>query len=194
MNGLFIIEGQKVMPSPEALLVPILGKIWERDKSKDKFMAIKELAYCEFMVSMKKSNPFRQYPEDRKHDIISKSIVNIDDWEPDEIVQAAILKLTEFQKEASTTYQYYMAAKKAAENMQNFFSTVNIMTNLNPKTGVPIYKPRDITSALNDTAKVLHTLKELEKKVLEELFEESKKRGDKTISPYADPSRRRKRR
>ena len=51
----------------------------------------------------------------------------------------------------------------------------------------PIWKPRDITSALNDTEKVLANIKSLEKKVEEELFEETKTRSNKQISPFADP-------
>ena len=42
-----------------------------------------------------------------------------------------------------------MAAKKAAEKMQQFFLNFD-MNRVNIKTGMPIYKPKDITSAVAD--------------------------------------------
>ena len=107
-------------------------------------------------------------------------------WEPDELIIKGMHKIIQFNKEASTTYNYYMAAKVAAEKMQDFFNDVDI-TEVNPKTFNPLYKPRDITSALNDTEKVLSNLKNLEKKVEEELYEETKNRSNKEISFFADP-------
>ena len=136
---------------------------------------------------MKKSNPFRQYPENKKHDVIKDAVIFVEDWQPDTLVLQAIESIRQFQIEASTTYSYYMSAKRAAEKMQDFFNEVDVGER-NFKTGNPIYKPRDITSALNDTEKVLANLKALEKKVEEELYEETKSRANKQVSPLADPS------
>jgi hypothetical protein len=187
MATLFIITDKVVFPNPETLLIEPFKSIWERDKSKEKHNALEELAFIEFMVSMKKSNPFRQYPENRKEVVIREAVITQDRWMPDELVTQGMHKLIEFQKEGSTTYNYYMSAKRVAEKMQDFFNEVDI-TAVNPKTMNPVYKPRDITSALNDTEKVLTNLKSLEKKVEEELFEETKNRADKILSPFADPS------
>jgi hypothetical protein len=98
-----------------------------------------------------------------------------------------IEKLKQFQVEASVTYNYYMSAKIAAEKMQQFFINFN-MNQVNDRTGAPIFKPRDITSALNDTSRVLENLNTLREKVDNEVFEEVKKKGQKIVSPFADPS------
>lgn len=187
MAFLFQISDKVVYPNAETLMISPFKDIWERDKSKGKQNALQEFAYIEFMSSMKKSNPYRQYPESKKEQVVINAVITQINWKPDNMVKKAIKKLKEFQKEASTTYSYYIAAKTAAEKMQNFFLTVDI-TAINPKSFNPIYKPRDITSALNDTEKVLSNLKALEKKVEEELFEETKNRSDKKISPFADPN------
>ena len=105
---------------------------------------------------------------------------NWTDWKGQEITS-----IEEFQTNGSSTYSYYIAAKRAVENMKEFFESVDI--NERNEKGAPIYKPRDITSALNDTEKVLANLKALEKKVEEELYESTKNRSDKKISPFADP-------
>lgn len=186
MAFLFEINEKTVYPNPETLLIEPFKSIWERDKSKEKYTALEEFSYIEFMASMKKSNPFRQYAESEKSQKIIDAVMTDDKWRPDELVTKGIHEVLKFQQEASTTFNYYMAAKRLAEKMQDFFNNVNI-NEVNPKTFNPIYKPRDITSALNDTEKVLSNLKSLEKKVEEELYEETKNRSNKEISYFADP-------
>lgn len=187
MSYLFEISERAVFPNTETLLLSPFKEIWERDKSKTKENALEELTYIEFMTSMKKSNPYRQYPEKIKHEKISEDVITQDNWKPDHLIEGAILKVTQFQQEASTTFNYYVSAKRAAEKMQDFFNEVDIGER-NMKSGTPIYKPRDITSALNDTEKVLANLKSLEKKVEEELYEETKTKAGKEISHFAQRS------
>lgn len=187
MAFLFQVTDRAVFPNVETLLISPFKEIWERDTSPTKENAIQEFAYIEFMTSMVKSNPFRQYPEEKKDEVIREAVIRILDWKPDELVIGAMETLRKLQKEASTTYNYYISAKTAAEKMQDFFTNVDI-NERNFKTGNPVYKPGDITRALNDTEKVLQNLKALEKKVEEELYENAKIKGDKEISPFADPS------
>ncbi len=186
MAFLFEVSEKTVFPNPETLLISPFKDIWERDKTKQKIFALEELAYIEFMTSMKKSNPYRQYKIGIKETKIREAVITKKGWEPDDLIREGMEMVVKFHKEASTTYNYYMAAKRAAEKMQNFFMEVDI-NEVNPKTFNPIYKPRDITSALNDTEKVLSNLKTLEKKVEEELYEETKNRSNKEISFFADP-------
>lgn len=186
MAYLFRVENKTVFPNEETLLIEPFKSIWERDKTKSKSKAFEEFAYIEFLSSMKKTNPYRQYPEDRKESKIVEDIINTPNWKPDKKIKEAIDKIKEFQTEASTTYSYYMSAKRAAEKMQYFFNTFNI-NERNEKTGNPVYKPRDITSALNETEKTLQTLKSLEAKIQEELLEETRNKSDKEISRFADP-------
>lgn len=193
MAYLFEVTSDKtVYPTPEILLVSPFRDIWERDKSANKEQALKEFAYIEFTTSMLKTNPYRQYPEQRKPAIVKSTLGLGASWEPDAFIYKASDIIQEFQKSASTTYTYYIAAKKAAEKMENFFTSVDL-EKLNSKTKNPIYKPRDLTSALNDTAKVLANLKALEKKVEEEIYDEIRTKSNKVISYFADPNSLKKR-
>lgn len=186
MAFLFKVAEKSVFPNPETLLISPFKEIWDRDKTKGKHDALEELAYIEFVSSFKESNPYRQYQEKEKHDKVKGAVITQKGWQPDELVKMAIHKIYQFQREASTTFNYYLAAKKAAETMQDFFNTVDI-TEVNEKTMNPKYKPKDLTSAMIDTEKVLSNLKSLEKKVEEELYEETKNRSNKEISMFADP-------
>jgi len=188
MSLLFTVESKVVSPSTEALLMFPFRDIWERDESKDKRYAIEDLSYIEFMASIQKSNPYSGYSEDQRADKIIKDIITRAEWDSqDRLLIAGIAKLKEFQAEASVTYNYYMAAKSAAEKMQQFFIGFS-MNDVNLRTGAPIFKPKDITSALNDTSRVLENLNTLREKVDNEIFEEVKKKGQKIVSPFADPN------
>lgn len=186
MAYLFQITEKIVFPTAEVLLISPFKDIWERDKTKEKHMALKEFTFIEFMTSQKKSNPYKDYPHEKRKEKLLEEIIKDVNWKPDELIFKAITKIDEFQKDASATYSYYTSTKRAADKMKKFFDNFDI-NERNEKTGNPIYKPRDITAALNDTERVLTNLNNLKKKVEEELYEESKMRSDKQISPFADP-------
>ena len=188
MSLLFTVESKVVSPTTQALLIPPFKEIWERDKSEDKRYAIEDFSYIEFMASIQKSNPYSGYAENQRPEKIIKDIITREDWDQeDSLLIQGIAKLKEFQAEASVTYNYYMAAKSAAEKMQQFFINFS-MSDVNLRTGAPIFKPKDITSALNDTSRVLENLNTLREKVDNEVFEEIKKKGQKIVSPFADPT------
>lgn len=187
MSHLFVINDKTVFPKTETLLIYPFKDIWERDSSPGKEVAIQELAYIEFMVSMMKSNPFREYPEDRKDSVIRSEVIADKDWQPDELVEAGMKKIVELQTEGSLTYRYWMSNKTALEKQIEFFENVDV-NERNFKTGNPIYKPKDIPDAVANAEKVLTTINALKTKVDEEIFESSKMRSDKVISPFADPN------
>jgi hypothetical protein len=188
MSLLFTVESKVVSPTTQVLLIPPFKEIWERDKSEDKRYAIEDFSYIEFMASIQKSNPYSGYAEHQRPEKIIKDIITREDWDQeDPLLVYGIAKLKEFQAEASVTYNYYMAAKSAAEKMQQFFIGFS-MSDVNLRTGAPIFKPKDITSALNDTSRVLENLNTLREKVDNEVFEEVKKKGQKVVSPFADPT------
>lgn len=184
MSLLFKVQNKIVIPNEETLLVPPFKEIWDRDKDKNKGMAIKEFAYIEFMTSMLRSNPYREYSEGKKEDVILRDVINDPEWKPDSLVEAGCRKLIEFQEEGSITYSYWMSNKKAAEKMINFFNNFDI-DERNTKTLNPIYKPKDITGAIADATRTLETLNKLKSKVDEEVFESSRNKSGKIISPFA---------
>lgn len=186
MSNLFKIQGKIVIPNPETLLISPFKELWERDSTEGKVVAIQELSYIEFMASALKSNPYKDYEEERKEEVVRKDVIKEKNWEPDELVQAGIDKVKEFQTEGSLSYQYWIGNKRAAEKILEFFNSFD-MDERNLRTNVPIYKPGDITRAIKDAGQTLESLNNLKKKVEEELFETSRNRADKEISPFAQP-------
>lgn len=182
MAFLFKVENSVAKPNVETLLVSPFQDIWERDKSKDKSRATKEFTFIEFMTSKKKTNPYAGYDEDKRYEKLKELLFPVD-WQPDLLIEQAMAKVVEFQQEASQTYQYYISASKAAEKMRTFFNTFDI-NERNERTGNPVYKPADITRALNDTDKVLQNLNSMKDKVEQELFEMTKSRNNRQINPF----------
>jgi len=184
---LFEINDKRVYPYPTTLLISPFKEIWDRDTSPNKEVALQEFAYIEFTISFLKSNPYKGYSEELKPTKVKEDIIVEPNWEPDELIEAGQQKIVEFQKEASPTYRYYLSNKIAAEKTENFFMSFDY-TEVNLKSGNPLYKPKEITGAIKDAGDVMKRLSELKKKVEEELFEAIKNRSDKRISPFADPN------
>lgn len=181
MAFLFIVENSVAKPNPETLLISPYKDIWERDESVDKGTATKEFTFIELMCSKKRSNPYAGYEDEVRYEKLVDLLFG-EDWKMDALVEAALVKLHEFQTEASETYRYYISTVKAVEKLRDFFDNFDIMeTN---EKGALLYKPADITRAVNDTDKVLQNLNAMKEKVEQELFEQTKTKGGKKINPF----------
>jgi hypothetical protein len=186
MSLLFTIENKVVKPYTETLLISPFKEIWERDTNPGKFIAIDEFTYIEFMTSVKKSNPYKGYQEEERARRLALDIMKHEGYIPDDLVKKGMQVLVDFQASASVTYNYYMSVKNAIYKVQTFFNTFDL-NEKNEKTGLPIYKPKDITMSATDTEKVLQNLATLQEKVDNELFESVKIKGQKSVSMFANP-------
>ena len=181
MAFLFTVTNGIAHPNVETLLIEPFKTIWERDTSEDKSVAIKEFTYIELMSSKKKSNPYAGYSDEDRHLKLVENIFH-NEWTMDHTVELALAKIVEFQEEASPTYSYYISALEAMNKMKQFFRDFDLNAR-NPK-GFLLYKPKDITSAIADTDKVLHNLNTLKEKVEQEIFEMTKTKGGKDINHF----------
>lgn len=182
MAFLFTVENSIALPNTETLLISPFKEIWERDKSKDKDRAIKEFTFIELMSSKKKTNPYAGYSDEIRFEKL-KQLLFDENWIMDFLVEQALIKVTEFQKAASPTYQYYIDSLETAEKTRKFLTTIDLSVK-NGRTGNPLYKPRDVTSAIIDAEKVILTLAALKDKVEQELFESTKTKNNKQINPF----------
>lgn len=188
MAYLFKVEGNRVYPNEETLLISPFKEIWGRDNSPEKEVAIKELTYIEFMTSQLKTNPYKGYRETQRDEVLKKDIIKDENWKPDDLVIDAMDKIEEFQKEASSSYKLYKASLKAKENLEDFLLSVDLQSEENKTDkGAMVLKPKDITTALLDVDKVTASLSALHQKIEEELYEEVKVRAGKKIGVFARP-------
>jgi len=188
MIELFQREEFIVRPSDEALLLPEYKAIWDRDTSPKKERAIQEFSFMFFLISMKKTNPFKGYNESIKaKKIIERIFPDEPDWLPDELVFRACQAYKNDLIRSSTSYSYLMAAKIAAEGMKTFFQQRDNLTKTNSRTGSLLYKPKDITAALADTGSVIKELEKWEQQVRdEELLAGSKIRNNREVNYFEE--------
>ena len=185
MSWIFTIENRIVKPQLETLMIQPFKEIWERDHSEHKAQAMLEFSYIEFMVSVKKTNPYVGYSPEERHARVLKDVMG-GSYTPDEVVERAMDWLSDHQFKASASLRYYQSARKAANKLQHFFDTFDMGTT-NIRSGAPLYTPKMITSALVDTESVLQKLDAIEQKVVNEIFESVKTKADKKISVFANP-------
>ena len=166
MSYLFIVENNIAKPNTETLLIEPFKVLWERDKTPDKDVAIKEFTYIELMSSKKKSNPYAGYSDSMRSEKLAEVLFDDPTWKPDALVEQGLAKIVEFQKEASPTYTYYI-------------------NEVNDK-GARVFKPNEIVMAISNTDKLLQNLHSMKEKVEQELFEQAKTRGNKQINPFEE--------
>jgi hypothetical protein len=182
---LFKVEGTLVVPTEHALLIPPYSDMWNEDKSPNKEEAKRKFAYIELNCSYKKSNPFKGYNDEVRKQKVGEAVYREDYTtfvEDEQIIEGMKLYHT-LRIEAAPTLQYYLSAKAGAEKMMAWLDTFD-MEETNARTGLPLYKPREITSALKDTYDVMKTLNALEEKVYEQIFESVRTKGGKEINHF----------
>lgn len=183
MSFLFVVEQNKAKPNTETLLITPFKEIWERDTTPKKSRAIKEFTYIEFMTSKKRTNPYAGYSEEDRSKRLKIDLDLDATWNPDIYMEMGMAKLVEFQKDASETYNYYVDSLATAEKTRKFLKEIDLGEK-NPRTGALLYKPKDVTSALIDTEKVIQTLLALKEQVEQQLIEKTRTKGNKAINPF----------
>ena len=185
MALLFHIDGYKVTPYPEALLISPFKEIWERDTSKSKTRAYKDFAYIEFMGSLMKSNPFHQYPKEEKERLIKNRVIRDSKYKPDKLVLDGIKFLQDMQTNGSNAYRLLQQSYAQLDKLEKFLQKIDL--NEKTKAGYYVWKPKDIYEHLGKLKGAFEGLKELEDALFKEITDAYKVRGGKAISYFSNP-------
>ena len=183
MAYLFIIEDKRVFPTEETLCTPPFKDIWERDKSKDKDIAMKEFAFIEFMTSHLRSNPYKGYTEKVRFEVLCRDIMKDPKYKPDDLVKQGLKAIETFQQEASPAYQMYKDAMESERRVREALRTIDFKART--QQGSAVYKPVDAINALKGCDEVVIRMANLKKKVEEELYEAVKVKSGKVVSPFS---------
>ena len=180
---IFEITGHIVRPTSAILLIKPFKKLWSRDNTKGKSIAMQELAYIEFMISKRKTNPYKGYEDSIREKKIIEGVITKASWKPDIVVKEAMELYEIWQSKASPTARYYNA------NLQALQKTINYLNNgldyeERNRSGMPVHKFTDVVRGMKEADQVLKSLTSLRKKVEEELYEASKTKGGKEINHY----------
>ena len=89
MRIIDLIEGNIVI-SPEALCISPFSELWQKDKSKGKALATRQIKYIWFYSDF--NSPYFQDPESDRHNLILMDVIKDKDFEVTEEVKEGIKK------------------------------------------------------------------------------------------------------
>lgn len=163
----------------EAFLVRPIRRLWNADRSERKEQFWRQIAYMYFTVSPVSSYSYILDPEERSKAVIEQEGLP-EDFKPSELLLEAMriyrqLTITPSQKLLDS-------ALVAADTVSKFLRNPNILTEEDEK-GKPKHTVSEITRALKDVEGITNSLQNLQKKVEQELQEESGKvRGTQELT------------
>jgi hypothetical protein len=178
MGKLFDIVKNEVRLNPDIIAVPAFNVLWERDTSRNKTTAKKELSYIVFLSDFK--SPYRDLPPKEKVSIIRADIFGKrSDWKPDELVQEAIDKYRQLQK--TPTMYLLESAEEAVDKLANYFRTVDF------EGADDIGKAaKDLASSVVTVGNIRKSLSSLKQQVETEISD-TNARGNTEIYYYENP-------
>ena len=167
----FDIVNNKVVLNPDVLNIPVFKIIYDRDKSKEKNQAFRDLSYIYHMAD--NNSIYADFPQNKREEMIKIDFKIEEDYSKDVEIQSAIVKYREYAE--SPKQRLLRAAKNKIGEFGEFMDT----TSLTVDTVDSIQK---IFKDLSNTIANFDKLEEAVKK--EKESNTSKVRGNKSISMF----------
>lgn len=178
---LFKYEGYTMTISDEAKLLKPFKLIWDRDKSKDKDLALLELSYVYFMEDVRSDYKMYQDENERSNKIIEDNGYP-KKWKPDKLVQDARVFYSSFKTDAQLLLEDMrgMVAKLRKHMLEN------LDLSLVDDKGKPIYTLDSYTKTVSDLGKLVKNIHTIESDIIKDVDNEDKVRGQATKSMLED--------
>lgn len=186
MLDLFIINDDYFpIVNPEILTISIFKEIVERDKSKVKTIAIKELAYI-FWESNYQS-PFRNYEIAKvRLDSIKKDINLNENWNPDELVLEGVKKYKQLQ--ATASMKFLDTAEKALNNLREYLDDANLkeVIKSGSKAGELVHDIKKYGDMFESMPKKVKAYQEIKNAVDAEVMQKRTSKGGRELGMFAE--------
>lgn len=176
MIKLFRFENYKLKISEEAFTIAVFRDIWERDKTKDKRIALAELGYI-YHFADPRSDYQSIVSEPERHNAIIEG-EGLKNWEPDSLVKEAL----EYYGKFKPTAAYLLEDTRIAiDKVRKFLAEIDL--NAVDDKGKPIYTINSVVSAIKQIPVLIREHDAAEKALYKDLQAVSKMRGnsEKTI-------------
>ena len=177
---LFKVVNDNVTFDPETLMLIPFRKIWDRDKSKNKTIALAELSTI-FFYSDFKSDFYDMLDETEKLEQIKSYVVGLPkDWKPDEVFNEAV----KFYKERSQTLSTKLldSARKGVDKISKYLENVDL--DKVDKQGKLLFNAKQFSDTIKGAGDMTESLNKLEQQVKKELTEKKNSIGQKTMNVF----------
>lgn len=159
------LNKQLEINEPEILLIREFKSLLDRDKSKHKNRATKELTYIYLALDWK--SPYNQYSELERHEeALNDSGITEEEFN-DPIFREACRKYRRLQ-DSNKSVQLLNAARLAADQFVQYFETI-IDLNERDQNGKPVFSAEKVMKEMAQLSKVHEQLKILEAQVKQEM-------------------------
>lgn len=172
-------EDYQIKLADEAFLVKPIRRLWHQDRSAQKEQFWKQMSYLYFVVSPASSYSYILDLEERAAEVIKQEGLP-EDFKPSPLLLEA---MQIYRKLTITPSQKLLeSALIAADTVSKFLRDPDILT-AEDRNGKPKYQISSITSALKNVEGIVNSLQTLQKKVEQEIQEESgKARGAQELT------------
>lgn len=179
---LFEFRQHQLHISEYAYALEPFKKVWRRDKSRDKKVAVSELSYIYFMYDFR-SDFVEQYGTDEsRHEAIIESLGALKpDWQPDKDVKVAI----EFYVKHSENIKMKMVKDVigSLHKLRKYFQTIDFT--LLDDNGKPVYDITKYSNVIKDLEKNMSTLDKMKALALKDA-KEAEARGSIEKNVFED--------
>lgn len=182
MARLFDIVGTDITLDPSILAVPAFQKIWDRDKSKGKAQALKELKFVVFLCDF--LSPYKDIQEDLRAKTVKEDLFE-DNWAADKAIEDAILKYQQLQE--TPLMRFLDVNLKNVEKLTKYLDGISF----EGKDDYEALKLVDsMTKSIEKAGGMIKSILTLKKQVQTEITEKNA-RGQTEIGPYELPKQHR---
>ena len=180
MIRLFKYEGYNVIVEPEALMLAPFKAIWDRDKSKDKHVAMQELAFIYFMGDPRSDYQFLIDEEERVKEI-KKGQGMPEKCKPDNIVKRALTFYNSFKPSSAGLLE---DTRVAVNKLRQLLRKIDLEEK--DDKGKPVYTLNTITATIKQIPGLVKDLDEAERTLSKDIINESRARGSQSKALYED--------
>ena len=170
--------------SPLLVTLEPFKKIIDRDKTKNKEMAIKEISFIAFFADIRSDYMYIVNDEERARELVN-DLELPKNWKIDATIKQAI----EFYTSRSTTVNssIYKSACKAAIDISNYLNKTDILLSERDENGKVVTDISKITSALEKVPKIMANLNSAHTELIkEQKITEGRTKGSKTFNIFED--------
>jgi len=186
MDNLFEINTKNMMVTiaPQALLMKPFELIWDRDKTKTKKTALKELTFVWGMASKSNNNIWKEYRDEHTRAILIKGDLfgKTSNWKP----STDILKAIDFYKsrEPMTPMDFLLeGAETAMINLGKHLTNIDY-DERNENTGALLQDPKKIHSIIQGMGKTVEDYERLKEMIAKGKTKQTTVRGGGEIGSF----------
>lgn len=174
MLKLFKFEGYSVKIEPEVLALLPFKALWDRDKHKDKRVAMQEFAYIYFMGDPRSDYQYIIDEEERSKEI-QKGLGMPSTWKKDSKVQRALDFYNSFKPASAGLLE---DTKVAVNKLRQLLRDIDLTAT--DDKGKPVYTLNTITATIKQIPSLVKDLDEAERTLAKDIVEQSRARGAQT--------------